>query len=136
MPVKKDRRSTPPWTRLRGESGKGRLVTWAALIVVALTVYALVRIVPAYIENYKFAAELRAMARHAHIEKDDNVLRASIQEEARRLEITVLGDDIVIQRDPGEKYVEIRTEYDRPVRFPPFTFTTNLHFKDDALEKM
>jgi hypothetical protein len=118
---------------LRTRDGRLTIGKVLMLAVLAAGVYFLVLLVPPYIENYKFQKELDAMARHSHIEKDDNVLRASIQKEAQTLGIRLLGEHILISRHPNDGGIEIMTEYDRVVNLRPFGLMS-MHFKNDAHE--
>ncbi len=121
------------WNRAR--AGKINLVTIFLLLVVAAAVYLAIFLVPPYIEHYKFEEKLRAVAKYAHRQKNDDELLKEIQREYKQLGMELPYDAVKIERDPAHgKWIHITARYIKVVELVPFGKTIDLEFTSDVQE--
>jgi hypothetical protein len=103
-------------------------IALAALIVLAAGILA-AQLVPVYFRNMRLQQFVAETARdHANLERPDDLLRATVLNEAERLSLPVRAGNITIQRTPDSVRIDVR--YVVKVEMP--LYRVDLHFYPGA----
>ncbi|MBN2493592.1 MAG: hypothetical protein JXR96_03280 [Deltaproteobacteria bacterium] len=125
-----------PLNRLvRGKAGRFGISSILMLLALAVFAYLAIKLVPPYIDNYKLGKAMQKAAAHARRDPEILVLQAMVLEESKRLGLGLTADDVVIERDPHNQWIEIRTRYIRRIALELFG-TINLEFEQDVTERL
>jgi hypothetical protein len=106
--------------RRHGERGEGRFGTLVGIIVLALTIYLGVKIVPVLINGYTFRDFLEEEARFAALRNRDEEVRIRVLRKAQDLDLPVGAKDILITR--STTHFDIKVKYIVPIETPVFTY--------------
>jgi hypothetical protein len=106
--------------RRRAERGEGRFGTLVGIIVLALTIYLGVKIVPVLINGYTFRDFLEEEARFAALRNRDDEVKTRVLRKAQELELPVGAKDIVIVR--STTHFDIKVKYVVPIETPVITY--------------
>jgi Domain of unknown function (DUF4845) len=111
--------------RQRGGSRVRALLT---LVIVGAMIFAAVKIVPAYFENYQFQDSMQSEARFAlsYPKKDADQVRDDLWRKAQDLSIPLAQkEDIKVSMDQTD--VDISVDYSVPVDLKVYQFTLQFH---------
>ncbi|MGH9797810.1 MAG: hypothetical protein ACRD5D_06590 [Candidatus Polarisedimenticolia bacterium] len=112
----------------RGERGEGRAGTLLGLAVLAITIYAGVKVVPVLIDGYAFRDYLEEEARFGALRSSNEDIRNRVLRKAQELELPVQGKNIVVNRT--NTYLDIKVKYNVPIVTP--VYTHNMTFDEAA----
>ena len=102
------------------ERGEGRFGTLTGIIVLALTIYLGVKIVPVLINGYTFRAYLEEEARFAALRNRDEEVRTRVLRKALDLDLPIGAKDILIIR--STTHFDIKVKYAVPIETPVYTY--------------
>jgi hypothetical protein len=102
-----------------------RVLIW--LLVLGAAVYTGVKVVPAYIANYRLAEFIDDAARSAAVsaQRSDDDIRSAVYQNAQDLEIPLKSQDIRIERSGGD--VAISADYIVHIDVPVHPFDLEFH---------
>ena len=104
----------------QGERGEGRLGTLFGVLLVAVTIYLGVKIVPVMINAYAFRDFLESEARFAALRNKDEEVKNRVLRKAQELDLPVGAKSIQINRTPNR--FDIRVRYAVPIETPVYTY--------------
>lgn len=106
-------------------------------LVIIGAIYAGFQIIPPELTNYSFQDDLRtvAMTGGANPHTTDQELVDSVIKRARDHQITLIPENVTVQRigQPGALAVYVAADYSVPVSLPGYSF--NLHFTPSSGNK-
>jgi hypothetical protein len=118
--------------RDRSERGAGQLKTILVVLVIALIIYAAIKIVPAYVNNYQLADKMEEQARFAIVNRySEEQIRDNIFKVCQELEIPAKKEDIKVVST--NSVVKISMQYTVPVDV--LSFHLDLHFAPTSENK-
>lgn len=100
-----------------------------ALIVVGITIFLGVKIIPVRIAAYEFRDVLREECRYGAVRSDDAAVAKRIMQKAAELEIPMSRKQLKVRRTTGEMI--ITANYEQPIDLKVTTYV----YKFDAKEK-
>lgn len=116
----------------RAERGEGRFKAIAWTVVLVAVIYAGVKIVPLYVNEYQLRDKMQEEARFAVVNRhSDEQIREVIWREIQDLDIPAKREAIQIENSNRE--VKISIEYSVPVDF--LVYKTELHFSINTANK-
>jgi hypothetical protein len=116
----------------RSERGEGRLKAILFTAIFAFAIYAGVKIVPPYVNNYQLADKMQETARFAVVNRyDEDKVRDVIFKEVQDLEIPVKREEIKVVANVS--VVKISLEYTVPIDLIFYHF--DLHFTPSSENK-
>ena len=116
----------------RSQRGEGRAKAIAFTAFLVFGIFAAVKLVPPYLEEYQLADKMQELARFAVVNRySEEQIRDHVLREVKDLEIPVNREDIKISAT-GEK-VTISVDYRVPVDFVVYHF--DLHFNPTSQDK-
>jgi carbon starvation protein CstA len=121
---------------LLSQRGKINFVTILIILIILSAVYFAIMLVPPYIEYYKMDEKVRSVANMAHRNKDDKALMRQLMKESEILELNLPYDAIIIERDPLNKWIDIKVNYASIVELVPFETEITLHFDIHVVETL
>jgi hypothetical protein len=110
------------------ERGGTRVKAILTLLIVAAMIFAAVKIVPAYFDNYQFQDSMQSEARFAlsYPKKDADQVRQDLWRKAQDLSIPLAREeDIKVSMD--QTNVDISVDYSIPVDLKVYQFTLQFH---------
>ena len=108
------------------ERGAIRLRTVVEILFLSVTAYVAFQVVPAVKLRIQFLNEMEVAA-YAPIEKTGGQIKADLLKTAERFGLTILSEDLYVERNAGEKRTFIRAEYQIYINFwPRFTYVWNV----------
>ncbi len=113
---------------LKGERGEGRLGTLIGLIVLAISIYLGVKVVPVMINGYAFRDYLEEEARFAGLRNRDEEVKKRVLRKAQDLDLPITAKDILISRT--STHFDIKVKYVVPIETPVYTYNWNF---DEAI---
>jgi hypothetical protein len=113
---------------LRGERGEGRLGTLFGLIVLALSIYLGVKVVPVMVNGYAFRDYLEEEARFAALRNRDDEVKKRVLRKAQELDLPIGAKNILINRT--NTHFDIKVKYVVPIETPVYTYNWNF---DEAI---
>jgi hypothetical protein len=116
------------WNR---ERGAGKLAGIFAVLLFAAAIYASIKVIPIYVNNYQFQDALQEEARFAitNRKSPDDVVN-DVYKKVQELGLPVTKKDIKISfggADVMGGTVELDVQYTVPVVFPGYTLQLNFH---------
>lgn len=115
----------------RRDQGKGTLKAIFATLVVAVTFYAGIKIVPVFLHNYELQDFLRDLAIQATVQRSSaEAIQNAVVAKAQDLDLPVTRDNV--KATPGNK-VTIDVDYKVPVDLKVYTMV--LHFTPSAVNR-
>jgi hypothetical protein len=116
----------------RSEKGEGRLKTVIIVAVIALLIYAAVKVVPAYVNNYQLADKMEEQARFAVVNRyTEEQIRDNVFKICQELDIPAKKEEIKITAT--NSIVRISMQYTVPVDV--LTYHLDLHFAPSSENK-
>ncbi len=114
------------------ERGEGRLKGILILVVVVLAIYAAIKIVPAYVNEYQLSDKMQEQARFALVNRySEDQIRDNIYKVVQDLDIPAKREDIKIVAN--NSIVKISLDYSVPVDV--LMYHTDLHFSPNSEDK-
>jgi hypothetical protein len=110
------------------ERGGSRVKTLLTLLIVGAMIFAAVKIVPAYVDNYQFQDSMQSEARFAlsYPKKNADQVRDDLWRKAQDLSIPLAQkDDIKVMMD--DTNVTISVDYSVPVDLKVYQFSLQFH---------
>lgn len=114
--------------RQHTQRGGSRVSLVITLLIVAAIVFAVVKVVPIYVNAYEFQDSMQTEARFAlsYPPKDANQIRSDIWQKAQDLSIPLdTKDEIQVMENQGA--VNISVDYSVPVDLRVYQFTLQFH---------
>jgi hypothetical protein len=111
-----------------GERGGSKISFLFTIVIVGAMIFAGVKIVPPYVENYQFQDSIAAESRFAlagYPKKNADEVRDDIFKKAQELNIPVKAEDIRVSMTNGN--VEIALDYSVPIDLKVYQFTLQFH---------
>ena len=90
------------------------------LIIVAVSIFLGVKVIPVRIAAYEFRDVLREEARYGAVRNSDDVVTKRILEKAAELEIPLKKKDLKVRRTPGQ--MVISASYEQPIDLKVTTY--------------
>jgi hypothetical protein len=109
--------------RIDRERGEGRLGTLFALTLIAVLIYAGVKVVPVMINTYALKDFIEEEARFASVRRDDEEIRQRVFRKARELDLPVEMKQIHTERSNAR--FDIAVNYTVPIVTPLYTYNLN-----------
>ncbi len=103
-----------------GERGEGRLGTLFGILVIAVTIYLGVKVIPVMVNAYAFRDFLETEARFAALRNKDEEVKNRVLRKAQELDLPVGAKSIQINRTPNR--FDIRVKYTVPIKTPVYTY--------------
>jgi hypothetical protein len=115
--------------RLRDPEGKGLFGCFVMIVLMGVAVYLGIVLAPIYYANFNFESQVKTEVSRAgaHFLDDETVVK-DILDYARRNEIRLTRENIVMERFAGQ--IHVRVQYAVPVDF--IVIERNLTFKVEA----
>jgi len=111
------------------ERGEGRLKTILVLVVIAIIVFAAIKIVPVYINDYELADSMQEQARFAVVNRyTEDQIRDNVYKKVLELGIPAKKEDIKVLAT--NSLVRISMDYTVPVDL--LAYHTELHFSTNS----
>ena len=109
--------------RIKGNTGKGRIGAFIALVVLVLIIYGLLKFIPPFYRSGSFGVKLEELVRAAALDRSitNDDLIDDIFKEGGDLDLPITADMIDIERMRGKIRVTVR--YNLEVKTPFHTFT-------------
>lgn len=111
------------------ERGEGRLGLMITLIVVAITIFLGVKIIPVRVSAYEFRDMLREEARYGAVRDSDEVVFNRILDKAAELELPLEKKNLTVKRT--ETQMIIKASYEQPIDLKVTTYV----YRFNATEK-
>ena len=114
--------------RQHTQRGGSRVSLVITLLIIAAIVFAVVKVVPIYVNAYEFQDSMQTEARFAlsYPPKDANQIRSDIWQKAQDLSIPLdTKDEIQVMENQGA--VNISVDYSVPVDLRVYQFTLQFH---------
>jgi len=102
------------------EKGEGRIGLMITLIIVAVSIFLGVKVIPVRIAAYEFRDVLREEARYGAVRNSDDLVTKRILEKAAELEIPLKKQDLKVSRTPGQ--MVITASYEQPIDLKVTTY--------------
>lgn len=116
----------------RLEQGEGKLKSIIIVVVIVLVIYAAVKIIPPYVNDYQLADKMQEQARFAVVNRyTEEQIRENIYKAVQDLEIPAKREDIKVVSTNA--VVKISMEYTVPVDL--LTYHMELHFSPSSENK-
>jgi hypothetical protein len=116
----------------RSERGEGRLKGIIYLAILALLVYAGIKVVPVYVSSYQLTDKMQEQARYAVVNRySEEQIRDNIFKVAQDLDLPIKREAIKVVSTNA--VVKISTEYTVPVDI--LFYHTDLHFAPSSENK-
>jgi hypothetical protein len=118
--------------RLRAQRGEGRLKAIVVIAIIALVIYAAVKVLPPYIAEYQLADKMTEQARFGVVNRyTEEQVRAAVFKEAQDLDIPITKEDIKVFVSPS--VVRVSVDYTIPVDL--IFYKLDLHFTPSSENK-
>jgi len=116
----------------RSERGEGKLKAIIYTAILLLVVYAAVKILPAYVNDYQLSDKMQEQARFAVVNRyTEEQIRENVFKAAQELDIPAKREDIKITTT--NSVVKISVEYTVPVNL--LVYHLDLHFSPSSENK-
>jgi hypothetical protein len=111
------------------ERGEGRLKTILVLVVIAIILYAAIKIVPIYVNDYELSDSMQEQARFAVVNRySEDQIRDNVYKKVLELGIPAKKEDIKVIAT--NSLVRISMDYTVPVDL--LAYHTELHFSTNS----
>jgi hypothetical protein len=118
--------------RLRFERGEGKLKSILIVAVIVLAIYAAVKIIPPYVNDYQLSDKMQEQARFAVVNRySEEQIRENIFKAVQDLEVPAKREDIKIVAT--NSVVKISMQYTVPVDL--LMYHIELHFSPSSENK-
>src|ERR1700676_2797228 len=115
-----------------GERGEGKIKAVIVTAIIALAVYAAIKIVPPYAAEYQLADKIQEQARFAVVNHyTDEQIRENVFKVVQDLEIPVKREDIKVEA--SNRVVKIYIDYTVPIDL--LAYHMDLHFTPSSENK-
>jgi uncharacterized membrane protein len=115
-----------------GERGEGKIKAIIVTAIIALAVYAAIKIVPPYAAEYQLADKIQEQARFAVVNHyTDEQIRENVFKVVQDLEIPVKREDIKVEA--SNRVVKISIDYTVPIDL--LAYHMDLHFTPSSENK-
>lgn len=94
--------------------------TLFGVVLLAVTIYLGVKVIPVMINAYAFRDFLETEARYAALRNKDEEVKNRVLRKAQELELPVGAQSILINRTPNR--FDIRVKYTIPIETPVYTY--------------
>lgn len=111
----RQRQTAPVGRPPSANSGVG---SYVGIFVLATLAYLAFLFAPPYMERSKLSTKISIAARQSRIRGNNEFLLAEVQKEIQILGITVLPEDLKVERDDGGRWAKVSVRYKREVRLP------------------
>lgn len=116
----------------RFERGEGKLKSIIIVVVIVLVIYAAVKIIPPYVNDYQLSDKMQEQARFAVVNRyTEEQIRENIYKAVQDLDIPAKREDIKVVSTNA--VVKISMEYTVPVDL--LTYHMELHFSPSSENK-
>ena len=114
------------------ERGEGKLKSIIIVVVIVLVIYAAVKLIPPYVNDYQLSDKMQEQARFAVVNRyTEEQIRENIYKAVQDLEIPAKREDIKVVST--NSVVKISLEYTVPVDL--LTYHMELHFSPSSENK-
>jgi len=112
--------------RRHTQRGAGRLKAILWLAILAAMIYASVKVIPIYVNEYQFQDSMVTTARFATVNhQTPDEIRATLMKQAQTDDLPVQAEDIHVVNDAGN--VKISADYSVTVDLSVYQLTLNFH---------
>jgi len=116
----------------RAERGEGKLKAILVTVVLVFGIYAAIKVVPPYVQEYQLSDKMQETARFASVTRSSpDQIKDTIFKEMQDLDIPATRDQLVVTSDAGK--VSISLDYKVPIDLMVYKF--ELHFTPSSANK-
>lgn len=116
----------------RSERGEGKLKAILVTVVLVFAIYAAIKVVPPYVQEYQLSDKMQETARFASVTRSSpDQIKDTIFKEMQDLDIPATRDQLVVTSDAGK--VSISLDYKVPIDLMVYKF--ELHFTPSSANK-
>ena len=116
--------------RRNGQRGEGRVGFAIAVVIVGVSAFLGLKIIPVRIAAYEFKDVLREEARYGAVRDSDKEVHKRIMASAAELEIPLLPKNLTVKR--GAKQIVINATYVHPIDLKVTTYVYKFQHKEKA----
>ena len=116
--------------RRNGERGEGRVGLAIAVVIVGVSAFLGLKIVPVRVTAYEFKDVLREEARYGAVRDSDKEVHKRIMNLAAEMELPLLAKHLTVKRSVSDIVVE--ASYEVPIDLKVTTYVFKFHHKEKA----
>lgn len=119
--------------KMTSQRGAGSAKAIIALLLFAIFIYAALRIVPRFINNYELDDFCQNEARaFSYNQRSETEIRANIMRKIDELKIPVTANQVRLTKNDINGNVRLNIDYTERVEFPGYTFTKDFSVAVDT----
>ena len=116
--------------RRNGQRGEGRIGLAIAVVIVGVSAFLGLKIIPVRISAYEFRDILREEARYGAVRTSDKEVHKRIMDQAGAMEIPLLTKNLIVKRTMSEMI--ITAKYEHPIDLKVTTYVFKFEHKEKA----
>ncbi len=108
--------------RWHGQKGEGRVGLAIAVVIVGISAFLGLKIIPVRIAAYEFKDVLREEARYGAVRDSDKEVHKRIMVRAAELEIPLQTKNLIVKRNPSDIIITAKYEYPIDLKVTTYVF--------------
>ena len=116
--------------RRNGQRGEGRLGLVIAVVIVGVSAFLGIKIIPVRIAAYEFRDVLREEARYGAVRDSDKEVHKRIMNLAAEMEIPLLNKNLIVKRSTRD--IVVTAKYEHPIDLKVTTYVFKFDHKEKA----
>ncbi len=116
--------------RRNGEKGEGRVGLAIAVVIVGVSAFLGLKVIPVRVTAYEFKDILREEARYGAVRNSDKEVHKRIMDQAAEMDIPLQAKHLTVKRNINE--IVISAKYEHPIDLKVTTYVFKFDHKEKA----